>query len=60
MFEKVGRLGYKVFINNIIRVIIIKVNGKLYDSDNKIQIKDSIRRILIETDLRDNMERLYK
>ena len=43
-----------------IKIVIIKINGKLYDSNNKIETEESIRRILVEVDLKDNMERLYK
>ena len=41
-------------------MVVSEVDGELYDSDNRIETEESIRKMLIEADLRDNMERLYK
>ena len=61
MFLKKGQSGYDTLKNtNQVRVIIVKINGKLYNSDDRIETKESIRKMLAETDLEDNIERLYE
>ena len=47
LLEEIGRLGYDIPINDTVRVAIIEVDGKLYDSNNRIKIEDSIRKILV-------------
>ena len=55
------RLGYDTPRNtNQIRVVVVKINSELYDSDNRIETKESIRKMLAETDLEDNIERLHE
>ena len=39
---------------------VVEVDDELYDSDNRIKTEDLIRRILVETDLEDNIERFHK
>ena len=41
-------------------MVVVKVNGELYDSDDKIETEESIRKILVEADLKDIMKELYK
>ena len=41
-------------------MVVVEVDGELYDSDNRIKTEDSIRKILAEVDLKDNIEELYK
>ena len=61
VFLEEGRSGYDTPKNtNQVRMVVVKINGELYNSDNGIETEDSIRKILIEANLRDNMERLYK
>ena len=61
MFSEEGRLGYDTLKNtNQVRITIVEVDGKLYNSDNRIETEDSIRRILIEVDLEDIIEELYR
>ena len=56
-----GRSGYnKPTETNQVRMAVVEVDGKLYDSDNSIKTEDSIRRILAEVDLEDNMKRLHE
>ena len=38
---------------------VVKINGELYDSDDKIKTEDSIRKILAEADLEDTIKKLY-
>ena len=61
MIPKEGRLGYNTPKNtNQVKMVVVEVNGKLYNSDNRIETEESIRRILIEADLRNNIKGLYK
>ena len=59
--EESGWLEYdKPIENKQVRMVIVEINGELYDLDNKIKTEDLISRILTEADLEDNIERLYK
>ena len=46
--------------DNIVTVIVVKVNSKLYDTDNREETKESIRVILVKIRIEDNIEVLYK
>ena len=46
--------------DNIIIVIVVKVNRILYDIDDGEKTKESIRVILVEIRIEDDMEVLYK
>ena len=54
-----GRSRYDTPIETV-RMAIIEVDGILYNSDDRIEIEDSIRRMLAKTDLEDNMEGIRK
>ena len=59
MFSEEGRLRYDTPKNiNQVRMVIIEIDGELYDSNDRIEIEESIRKILAEVNLEDNIERL--
>ena len=41
-------------------MVVVKVDNELYDSDDKIKIEDSIRKILVKVDLEDIIKELYR
>ena len=56
-----GRSRYDTPIKiNTVRITIVEVDGKLYDTDDRIKTEDSIRKILVEIDLENDIEGLYK
>ena len=61
IFSEEGWLGYDTLEDtNQVRVVMVKVDGKLYNFNDKIEIEESIRKMLAEANLKDNIERLYK
>ena len=46
--------------DNVITVIVVKVDRVLYNTDNREETKEFIRLMLVEVRLKDNIEVLYK
>ena len=56
-----GRSGYNVLEEtNIIKVVVIEVDRELYDTYDRIKTEDLIRKMLVEANREDDMDRLYK
>ena len=41
-------------------MVVVEIDGIFYDSDDRIKTEGSIRRMLVKTDLEDNMEGIHK
>ena len=41
-------------------MVIVKVNGEFYDTNDGVEIEDSIKKMLAEVDRKNNMEGLYE
>ena len=41
-------------------MVVIEIDGKLYDTNDKVKIEDLIRKMLVEIDRKNNIKRLYK
>ena len=59
MISEEGRSGYDI-PRETVRMVVVKVDGELYDSDGRIETEDSIKRILVEADLEEYIEELQK
>ena len=58
---KEGRSGYDPHTeNNTTRMVVVEVDGELYDTNNRIKTESLIRKILVEADREDDIEGLYK
>ena len=41
-------------------MVVVEVDGELYDTDNRIETEDSIRKMLVEANLKDDIKGLYE
>ena len=56
-----GQSGYDTPIkSNTVRVVVVEVDGELYDTNDRIKTESLIRKMLVEVDREDDMEELYK
>ena len=61
-----GRLGIKSLTltlevkDNVITVVVVKVDSILYNTDNKEETKELIQVILVKIRIKDNIKILYK
>ena len=61
MLPEEGWSGYDTAVEiDTVRVVVVEVDSELYDTDDRIKTEDLIRKMLVKTDLENDIERLYE